>query len=137
MIHPMPKILVRPPSFVLLLWCAAVPLVGPARGADEQVVREQHTVAIDGVRETWQLVWEGKPATVCGPDEVYMAITCPCSGWAYAEYGRLYLVRNRGGSETRSELVVSANHGAIRVKEREYSCPGKGKAEKLLEETDK
>ena len=282
MIDPMPRILVRPciPSFALLLWCAAVPLVGPARGADEQVVREQHTVAIDGVRETWQLVWEGKPATVCGPDEVYMAITCPCSGWAYAEYGRLYLVRNRGGreiermdlrplfgkfdypeadkvdgsaylqrwplkpsdvdrendrdpnlipeikrrpateimkladydrdgaptefliqvgtlpcgklqfaaigvtktiphlhaltsvahrdtplimpqaawqallksrgpttvrtwacddhgSETRSELVVSANHGAIRVKEREYSCPGKGKAEKLLEETDK
>src|SRR6516162_11355795 len=64
MIDPMPRILVRPciPSFALLLWCAAVPLVGPARGADEQVVREQHTVAIDGVRETWQLVWEGKPA---------------------------------------------------------------------------
>jgi hypothetical protein len=40
------------------------------------------------------------------------------------------------GSDSRSELVVSANNGAIRVKGREYSCPTNGEAEKLLQETD-
>jgi hypothetical protein len=40
------------------------------------------------------------------------------------------------GSENRSELVVSANNGAIRVKDREYSCPADGEAEKLLRVTD-
>jgi hypothetical protein len=40
------------------------------------------------------------------------------------------------GSEHRSELVVSANDGAIHVKDREYSCPDNGAPEKLLEETD-
>jgi hypothetical protein len=63
----------------------------------EQVLREQQTVSVQGVKETWQLVWDGKPSTVCGPDEVYMAITCPCLGFAYGEYGKLLLVRRRGG----------------------------------------
>ncbi len=61
----------------------------------KQVVREQRTVNVQGVEETWQLVWDGKPSTVCGPDEIDMAITCPCSGLAYGEYGRLLLVRRR------------------------------------------
>jgi hypothetical protein len=277
-IDPMPRILFRSCIASLLLGYAALPLIICARAADKQVVREQHAVVIDGARETWRLVWEGKPATVCGPEDVSMAVTCPCSGWAYAEYGKLSLVRNRGGrdvermdlrplfdrfdgpndkvngssylqrwplkptdldrenkrdprlvaeikrrpppdimkladydrdgaatefliqvgtlpcgkhqfaavgvtktdrrlhaltsvshpdsplimpeaawqallegpgptvvqtwacddhgSETRTELVVSANDGAIRLKEREYSCPAAGEAEKLLEETD-
>jgi hypothetical protein len=36
----------------------------------------------------------------------------------------------------RSELVVSANNAAIRVKDREYSCPTNGAPEELLRETD-
>jgi hypothetical protein len=275
----MSRILARRCVACVLLSLSSTAIVAPARAADEQVVREQKIVTVDGARETWRLVWEKKPATVCGPDEVYMAITCPCSGWAYAEYGELSLVRNRGGreiermdlrplfgkfdypeadkvdgsaylqrwplkhrdvdrenngdpsliveikrrrapdimkfadynrdgaltgfliqvgtlpcgklqfavigvtkaiphlhaltsvahpdtpltmplgaweallhspgptavptwlcgdhgSETRSELVVSANHGAIRAKDREYSCPTKGAAEKLIQETE-
>jgi hypothetical protein len=54
----------------------------------KQYIREQRTVRVQGVKETWQLVWEGKPSTVCGPDEVFMAITCPCAGYAYADYDR-------------------------------------------------
>jgi hypothetical protein len=66
---------------------------------ERQLVREQRAVIVNGVRETWQLVWDGEPSTVCGPDEVYMAITCPCAGFAYAEYGKLSLVRKRGDQE--------------------------------------
>jgi hypothetical protein len=40
------------------------------------------------------------------------------------------------GSEPRTELVVSARDGAIRVKDREYSCPSNREAEKFLKETD-
>lgn len=254
-------------------------LIAPTRASDGQVVREQRTVIIGMAQERWRLVWDGKPSPICGPDEVYIAITCPCSGWAYGEYGKLSLVRSQGrreiermdlsplfgkfdypvaervegsaylqrwplkaddmdrehngdpnlireikrrplakiiklmdydrdgsatefliqvgtlpcgkhqfatigvtkavphlhalasvshpdtplimpeaawqallkspnptaiptwacgdhGSENRSELVVSAKNGAIRVKNREYSCPSNGEAEKLLQETD-
>jgi len=40
------------------------------------------------------------------------------------------------GGESRVELVVSAAKGVIRVKSREYSCPEKGKREKLIEEVE-
>src|SRR5262249_45188168 len=40
------------------------------------------------------------------------------------------------GSDTRSELVVAATGGDIRVKSRDFSCPAKGQKEKLVEETD-
>lgn len=63
----------------------------------KQAIREQRTVNVLGMKETWQLVWDGKPATVCGPDDLDMAITCPCSGVAYGEYGKLFLVRRRAG----------------------------------------
>ncbi len=77
----------------------AVSFTVATQPADEQVVREQRTVIVSDIVETWQLVWDGKPSSVCGPDEVDMAITCPCSGWAYAEYGSLFLVRSRGDRE--------------------------------------
>jgi len=63
------------------------------------VVREERVITVNGVGETWQLVWEGKPLPVCGPDEIDMAITCPCAGLAYGEHGRLALVRRRDGQE--------------------------------------
>jgi hypothetical protein len=68
-------------------------------GAAERLIREQRIVKVQGGKEIWQLAWDGKPAVVCGPDEVHMAITCPCSGFAYAEYGKLSLIRWRGGRE--------------------------------------
>ena len=82
-----------------MLEIVAILFSSPAisNGAAEQVVREQRTVMVQGVEETWELVWDGKPSTVCAPDEVDMAITCPCSGWAYGEYGKLLLVRRRAG----------------------------------------
>ena len=66
----------------------------------KQFIREQRSLNVNGVQETWQLIWDGKPGTACGPDEVFMAITCPCSGWAYGEYGRLSLIRLRSGHKT-------------------------------------
>ncbi|HEX4240938.1 MAG TPA: hypothetical protein VHZ53_05970 [Steroidobacteraceae bacterium] len=70
-----------------------------AKHAVQEFVREQHIVMVHGVEEQWQLVWTGKPSRVCGPQEVYMAVTCPCYGFAYGEYGKLSLVRKLGGRE--------------------------------------
>jgi hypothetical protein len=40
------------------------------------------------------------------------------------------------GADIRRELVVSANGGAIRVEEQEYSCPAEGEPEKLVKKRD-
>ena len=40
------------------------------------------------------------------------------------------------GAENRTEMVVSAIAGQIHVRERRFSCPENGSAEKLIEETD-
>ena len=64
-----------------------------------QFLREQKAVRFEGVEEVWKLVWEGRPKPICGPQDVEMAITCPCTGFAYGEVGRLSLVRQRGGKE--------------------------------------
>ena len=69
------------------------------KDAAAQYVREERLVSVDGVTETWRLVWEGKPSAVCEPEDVISAITCPCAGLAYGEYGKLSLVRTRGGRE--------------------------------------
>lgn len=95
----MSGILVRHCLASVLLVLSSTAAVAPARAADGQVERERKIVTVRDARETWRLVWEEKPATVCGPDDVRMAMTCPCSGWAYAEYGKLSLVRKRGGRE--------------------------------------
>lgn len=63
------------------------------------IVREARTVVVDGTKEHWSLVWESKPRSVCGPEEMEMAISCPCSGFAYGERGKLALVRERDGKE--------------------------------------
>jgi hypothetical protein len=95
----MPRPLIRRCAVVLLLGSAALPTFVSGRAVAQRVVREQRTVAIDGAKETWQLVWDGKPGSVCGPDNIDLAMTCPCSGWAYGEYGKLLLVRSRDGQE--------------------------------------
>lgn len=82
------------PALALILSLA---LTAPALAAPAQFLREQRNVTLGGAAETWQLVWQGKPRSVCGPEDVEMAITCPCTGFAYGELGKLDLVRLRGG----------------------------------------
>src|SRR5262245_33455963 len=95
---PMRRRFIRHDVAVLCLIGGMMSAGLPARAA-EPVVREQRAIVVGGVNETWQLAWDGQPATVCGPEDISMAVTCPCSGWAYGEYGQLSLVRNRGGKE--------------------------------------
>jgi hypothetical protein len=95
----MPKISLRCLLLRISQACTGSAFAFLALAADRQVVREQQTVTVEYATETWRLMWDGKPSSVCGPDEVFMAITCPCSGWAYGESGKLFLVRSRGGQE--------------------------------------
>jgi hypothetical protein len=82
-------------SSLAALTMVAPPLFASAVG----YVREQRSVNVAGVTETWRLVWAGKPSSSCGPEDVSTAITCPCSGFAYGEAGKLSLVRRRGDHE--------------------------------------
>src|SRR5258707_14993597 len=80
--------------------CAFMTAAFTVSAAAEPVAREEKAVTINGTSETWLLVWDAPPATVCGPEDVSLATTCPCSGLAYGEYGQLSLVRTRDGHET-------------------------------------
>lgn len=82
-----------------LIWsaCAALAMTLAANGAP--IVREERTVTVNGASETWQLLWDAPPASICGPEDISTAITCPCSGLAYGEFGALSLVRKRGGRQ--------------------------------------
>ena len=73
----------------ILLAGLAVVLFGGASSPGEWL-REQQSVTVGGVAESWQLVWEGRPKPICGPQDVEMAITCPCTGFAYGEMGRAW-----------------------------------------------
>jgi hypothetical protein len=78
---------------------------GVTAQADDPLVREQRTLSVDGVREIWQLVWETAPRPACGPEDISIAVACPCAGIAYGEAGKLALVRKRGDAEVeRMEL---------------------------------
>jgi hypothetical protein len=57
------------------------------------LLREAKAVAIDGRTEEWRLVWRATPAPVCSQDDVESAVTCPCYGIAYGEYGHLAVQR--------------------------------------------
>ena len=86
-------------TVIILPACAIFTAAFTASAAGDPVVREEKAVTINGASETWRLVWDAPPATVCGPEDVSMATTCPCSGLAYGEYGKLSLVRTRDGRE--------------------------------------
>ena len=49
------------------------------------LVREEQTVSVDGVDETWRLQWATTPKPMCGADERDGSLTCPCMGFAYGE----------------------------------------------------
>ena len=68
----------------------ALRLEYPAAG-----VREERKINVDGFIETWQLKWASGPKSFCGARDLSMAITCPCTGFAYGETGDLLLLRLR------------------------------------------
>jgi hypothetical protein len=75
-----------------------------ADGGDWRI-REEKTLIVDGVKEVWQLRWLSKPENSCGADDAEISLTCPCSGFAYGQKGRLALIRiRRGQKEERLEL---------------------------------
>jgi hypothetical protein len=82
--------------FALLTLIATPLLAAPV----DEVVREQRSFMINGAPETWRLIWRGTPSdsNSCGPANPAMALTCPCSGVAYAQTGDLALERARPGA---------------------------------------
>jgi hypothetical protein len=84
-----------PPRFlIILLALIATPLFAASA---REVVREQRSFTVNGVREVWRLIWRGPPdeSKSCGPAQLETAMTCPCSGAAYAQIGDLVLERQR------------------------------------------
>lgn len=83
------------------LWIAALLLMAQPFFAAQarEVVREQRSFTIVGVKEVWRLVWRGAPkeAKACGSEDPDGATTCPCMGFAYAQVGDLVLERQRPG----------------------------------------
>src|SRR5258708_14759957 len=70
----------------------------PARGSKNSLIREEQTVMVDGVSETWRLEWRKAPHPVCdAADDMWF--TCPCEGFAFGEGGIVDLVRLRNGAE--------------------------------------
>lgn len=60
--------------------------------APRLLVREEKKVMVDGVVETWALVWRAPPRPSC-TDKLWN--TCLCGRLAYGETGQLDLVRTR------------------------------------------
>jgi len=79
--------------------CAFIGAAFTVSAAAEPVVREEKAGTINGTSETWRLVWDAPPATVCGPEDVSLVTTCPLLGPRLWRYGLLSLVRARDGSE--------------------------------------
>ena len=79
---------------------AAVWLVAATAGAADAVslVRAQKALVVNGARESWRLQWDAEPESACGPEDMAVALACPCSGFAYGEAGKLVLVRMRKGT---------------------------------------
>ena len=78
-----------------------VGLLAVSLGASEYPkpdVREEQQVEVDGVTETWQLLWTSALHHSECSDHA-MAITCPCQGFGYSEAGDLDVVRFRAGAE--------------------------------------
>jgi hypothetical protein len=82
----------------LVIACAAL----SNAAAPPVVVREERAVQVGGKAERWRLVWRGTPhdRNDCAPAEPDTAMTCPCSGVAYAQTGDLVLERRRADGHT-------------------------------------
>lgn len=78
---------------ILMLLAGVVPAQTPFAH-----VREERKIVIDGVEETWRLVWTAPPRPECASASD-MFTTCPCYGFAFGETGHASLLRYRGGVE--------------------------------------
>lgn len=83
------------------LFCLFVLVAGASANAEKTapVIREGQTVLVDAGKEHWRLQWEGPTTPVCSPDKPDEWPTCPCSGFAFGECGKLALVRKRPGKD--------------------------------------
>lgn len=79
----------------LALFCRGADV--PSKDYPVGTIREEQTVDVNGVTETWRLQWSADPKPYCGAKEPDVSITCPCMGFAYGESGDLYLLRLRNG----------------------------------------
>ena len=82
-------------AIVLVAGCG---LAGAATPDVASLLREERTVTVAGVKETWRLAWQEPPEPECeaaGPGW----FTCPCMGFAFGEKGDLDLVRLRDGRD--------------------------------------
>ncbi len=77
---------------------SAPPAPDPVEAAAPEstaVLREEKTIEIDGVKETWRLEWIRPAAPTCMGDEALAS--CPCAPFGFGEVGDLDLVRSRPG----------------------------------------
>lgn len=72
-----------------------------------ETVRQRRIVIVNGVPEEWALKWSGPVQPVCAATELWQAVTCPCSGFAYGEQGHLFLDRRRNGALVESMELSS------------------------------
>lgn len=81
---------------IALVALIATPLLA---APSHEIVREQRSFTVNGAKEVWRLIWRRAPreSRSCGPSAPDMALTCPCSGVAYAQVGDLVLERRRPG----------------------------------------
>jgi hypothetical protein len=80
-------------------------------GIDPARVRETKSVVVDGVTETWRLVWGSAPKITCA-DATWSS--CDCQAFAFAETGPLSLVRSRPGQPDETlDLGEIEGHGTL------------------------
>jgi hypothetical protein len=103
---------------IVLALIAAVALGAPLlRQAPSPLIREEQPVLVNAVMETWQLRWTAPPEPWCDILDGGWE-TAPCEGFAYAEAGKLDLVRYRNDHEyERLHLTPFStgfpDHGAV------------------------
>jgi len=73
--------------------------VAPSEAIADPLIREQQKVAVGGAEETWMLVWDKAPSSFCGARDISTSATCPCTGFAYGQTGKMWLVRRRDGRD--------------------------------------
>lgn len=88
-----------PPKPATPASASATPSVSASASASpippNPVLREEKTIEIDGVKETWHLEWLRPAAPTCMGDEGIAS--CPCAPFAFGEVGDLDLVRSKPG----------------------------------------
>lgn len=98
--------------FLATVAAACLLTAGAVAAEPVSLVRDQKAVAVNGVRESWRLQWDAEPKSACGPEDIEVALACPCSGFAYGEAGRLSLVRTRPGKPVERLELASFFKGA-------------------------